>query len=431
MNTTTYAKAFSDGDISLEVLVYESEELLITQKGIVKLSSQILEAGNKNLHTTQCNPGGTNRSGIILKNLGDDYFIFRDMFGKLSRFFRAYVHNTLECKVRVLPNGYAYTHKEIVFTRRRQALLCHNVQRKHPFGPSLPNASKLRRLADLVRLIGNWFQFYLHVPFAKKYNSSVALLTREIAFHHYGHFLKEMLAGYYQLRLAQKKPDFYILPLEMPFHRQVYELLNIDLSRIIPSHTCKLIRARELIIPTLVADYERVEYRSGYSHTNTHILPLFTYTMHRELFSNAFYSAQNIKPYRKIYLARPEGSNRNFINHEEIESVMIEYGFEIVVPDFLDVVDQMRMMSEAEYVVSMHGAGLNNLFFAREHTKVLEIFSQYYHDHGVQFVALAKQCDYHYIIAETPDISMHPQQECAYLYPQVLRSALDTLIGLA
>lgn len=427
MRTTTYQQALYDGEISLEIPVYDSQDVLVSQKGVIDLSSSPAPIGKEN---KQSDKSGVNECAhpINLAAFGDEYFIFRDMFGKVSQFLRAYTHKTIDCKVRILPHAYAYTHQEIVFTKSKKALISYGAQRKHPFGPSLPNSSRLRRIADFIRLIARWMQFYFSVPFARRYNASVALLTKESELRHYGHFVKEMLAGYYQLKLAKKEPDFYILPLEMPFQKQVCELLNIDLSRVIPSHTRKLIHAKELIVPTLIADYEIVEYRK-YMHTNTHILPLFTYTMHKELFYDILAPTQHTKPYRKIYLARPTGSNRNFTNHEEIESVMQQYGFEIVVPDFLSVREQILMMSEVACVVSMHGAGLNNLFFAKEGTKVLEIFSQYYHDRGVQLVALAKQCEYHYIIAETLDTSMHPQQECAYISPDMLHLALDRLLS--
>ncbi|CUU40174.1 glycosyltransferase family 61 protein [Helicobacter typhlonius] len=424
MKTTTYQQALANGEISLEIPVYESQHLFVSQKGIIKLSDSN--------HLTE--GGGEQDENDNLQNFTDEYFIFRDIFGKLSRFFRAYTHHTLECKVRILPYAYAYTHQEIVFTRSKKALIDHTPFRRHPFSPPLSNTSNIKNYIYLIKrtlsyiyLIKQWFSFYTKSLFAKRYNTSVALLTREVANNYY-HFLNETLAEYYQLKLAKKEPDFYILPLEMPFHKQVYQLLNIDIKRIIPSHTRKLIRAKELIIPTLLADYEILEYRK-YTHFDSHILPLFTYTMHKELFHKTLSITHTLKPTRKIFLARPAHSNRNFTNHQEIEKVMREYGFEIIMPDSLSVEEQIHTIREAAYVVSPHGAALENLVFAKEQTKVLEIFPQYYHNRCPQFVALAQKCQYSYLIGDTQDTSMHPQQECIYLSADKLRFALDIFLG--
>ncbi|WP_334091488.1 hypothetical protein [Helicobacter typhlonius] len=38
MKTTTYQQALANGEISLEIPVYESQHLFVSQKGIIKLS---------------------------------------------------------------------------------------------------------------------------------------------------------------------------------------------------------------------------------------------------------------------------------------------------------------------------------------------------------------------------------------------------------
>ena len=110
MKTTTYQQALANGEISLEIPVYESQHLFVSQKGIIKLSdsNHLTEGGGEQLEKDK------------LQKFTLEYFIFRDIFGKLSRFFRAYTHHTLECKVRILPYAYAYTHQEIVFTRSKK-----------------------------------------------------------------------------------------------------------------------------------------------------------------------------------------------------------------------------------------------------------------------------------------------------------------------
>lgn len=106
----------------------------------------------------------------------------------------------------------------------------------------------------------------------------MALLSRQVE-DNYGHFLHEVIAGFHQLKLINLTPDFYILPLNTPFQKQMYDLLGIPLKNIIPSSPNTLIQVRQLIIPTLMADYEFVEYRK-HSHTCTFAQPLFSYFMY-------------------------------------------------------------------------------------------------------------------------------------------------------
>lgn len=73
----------------------------------------------------------------------------------------------------------------------------------------------------------------------------------------------------------------------------------------------------------------------------------------------------------------------------------------------------------------MHGAGLYNVFFSTKDTKIFEIFPQYYHNTSTQYIALARGCKYSYMVGETHDTSMHPQQENVYINPEKLKLALQ------
>ena len=51
------------------------------------------------------------------------------------------------------------------------------------------------------------------------------------------------------------------------------------------------------------------------------------------------------------------------------------------------VEDQIKLVKNAKYIVALHGAGLVNLNFCKEGTKILELFPHYY------------QCAYFYIFS--------------------------------
>ncbi|UZE97550.1 glycosyltransferase family 61 protein [Alkalimarinus alittae] len=76
---------------------------------------------------------------------------------------------------------------------------------------------------------------------------------------------------------------------------------------------------------------------------------------------------------RKIYLKRLGDSRRSLINSDEVESLVQEYGFEIVVPETLSFSDQVRIFSEASIVIGQAGAALANIVFCNPGALVVPI----------------------------------------------------------
>jgi hypothetical protein len=84
--------------------------------------------------------------------------------------------------------------------------------------------------------------------------------------------------------------------------------------------------------------------------------------------------------YKKIYLYRKNNyseqhsvSGRNFNNLHILDEFLLSEGFLVVDPSFLDCKSLSSLLSYAEIVVSIHGAGLANIIFSRSSTNILEI----------------------------------------------------------
>lgn len=78
---------------------------------------------------------------------------------------------------------------------------------------------------------------------------------------------------------------------------------------------------------------------------------------------------------RRIFLSRKSMKWRRLLNEEEISVSLIEFGFEIICLEELDVYSQIRLMQEAEWIVAPNGSALLNLIFAHKDVNVL-ILSQ-------------------------------------------------------
>ena len=79
----------------------------------------------------------------------------------------------------------------------------------------------------------------------------------------------------------------------------------------------------------------------------------------------------NVTPYRKIFITRKGAENRNITNEEQL--LIALKGWETINLNKLSIKEQVKTFAEATHVLSPHGAGLTNLLWCKENTKVIEI----------------------------------------------------------
>ena len=89
---------------------------------------------------------------------------------------------------------------------------------------------------------------------------------------------------------------------------------------------------------------------------------------------------------RKIYIQRKAPFPRSFTNESAVQNFLEAAGYETILLENHSVKEQIRIVSEAEFVVGGHGAGLAFLVFCHPDTKIIEITSNkntetrhYYH----------------------------------------------------
>ena len=76
---------------------------------------------------------------------------------------------------------------------------------------------------------------------------------------------------------------------------------------------------------------------------------------------------------RKIWLSRSNQKRRLIKNEDEIVNFLIKRGYEVIYPDELSIIEQIKIFNNADTIISAHGAALTNLMFANENAKILEI----------------------------------------------------------
>lgn len=114
---------------------------------------------------------------------------------------------------------------------------------------------------------------------------------------------------------------------------------------------------------------------------------------------------------RRLYLSRAGASWRGVENEFEVEQLVARYGFEVVDFSNYSVQEQARMIGAASDVISLHGAALTNLAFARPGTRVLEMFPARWTPLTFTAISLMSGLQYSYLNSEEIGESIYSTEE--------------------
>ena len=79
------------------------------------------------------------------------------------------------------------------------------------------------------------------------------------------------------------------------------------------------------------------------------------------------------KGYKKIYISRSKAARRTIVNEDKLINLLYRYNIEVVYMEELDFFQQRKLMSETNIIISNHGAGLTNMIFMPDNSKVIEL----------------------------------------------------------
>lgn len=100
----------------------------------------------------------------------------------------------------------------------------------------------------------------------------------------------------------------------------------------------------------------------------------------------------------RIFISRKKAAKRKITNQEEVENLMIKYGFSIVVMEDLTFEEQISVTHNAKYIVAQHGAGLTNILFCKGDASILELKPKSFNDReGNCFYELAQAAGLKYL----------------------------------
>jgi len=95
--------------------------------------------------------------------------------------------------------------------------------------------------------------------------------------------------------------------------------------------------------------------------------------LRKKLLKYASENYPNQRNSRKIYVSRAKAKLRKIQNEKELIKILENYSFEIIFSEELSFWEQVKLFQESKYFITPHGAGLVNMLFMPEKSKVMEL----------------------------------------------------------
>jgi capsular polysaccharide biosynthesis protein len=117
----------------------------------------------------------------------------------------------------------------------------------------------------------------------------------------------------------------------------------------------------------------------------------------------------NLPP--KIFITREHAPNRKILNLNELGPILKKFGYTILSMEKIPFEKQLKYVSSANKLVSLHGAGLTHMLWMEEKSTVLEIRSKD-DSHSNCYFSLASDLNlrYHYLLAKKINPKLSTQQ---------------------
>lgn len=139
------------------------------------------------------------------------------------------------------------------------------------------------------------------------------------------------------------------------------------------------IKAKRLVVPSFRREYNIIS-------------PQACRWLRQRMSSNLPAVSSNLAFSPRIYISRPKTTGRHVINEDDVLKLLTPLGFVAYTMEELSVADQVRLFSQAEFIVAPHGAGLTNIIFAQK-LSLIELFGSF---GNPCFFALAQALGFRY-----------------------------------
>ena len=196
-----------------------------------------------------------------------------------------------------------------------------------------------------------------YLPKPSRVSGSAVFLTCQMPYN-YCHWILEALPRLGVYASAGISAVCVYAPTEKNFQKETLRLLGFPTSKII-----RATRNGHVL-------FDRLAVSASRPHCNSHSID-FLY--------NSFASHHEVSQPKKmrVFISRRKRGKRVIMNEYEVLKELQPLGFKQFDLEAMSVSEQIKLFNNAECVVGPHGAGLTNIAFCQEGTKVIEINTPY------------------------------------------------------
>ena len=131
----------------------------------------------------------------------------------------------------------------------------------------------------------------------------------------------------------------------------------------------------------------------------------------------------------KIYIRREDANYRKILNEADLISKLRKLEFEIINPHHFEILEQMKIFSNAELILAPHGSNLSNIIFCRKDTKIIEISPDlnnlYEKNIANRYKDIADNLslEFQTIKADSVDVVKHSELSKKYIHSKILKNS--------
>ena len=131
----------------------------------------------------------------------------------------------------------------------------------------------------------------------------------------------------------------------------------------------------------------------------------------------------------KIYIRRGDANYRKILNEADLISNLRKHDFEIINPQHFEILEQMKIFSNAKVIISPHGSNMSNLIFCKKGTKIIEICPELNNSYEQNIsrryknIAGMLSLEFQKIIADSVETVQHSELSIKYIDSKILKNS--------
>lgn len=131
----------------------------------------------------------------------------------------------------------------------------------------------------------------------------------------------------------------------------------------------------------------------------------------------------------KIYVRRENSNYRKILNEADLIDKFRKNGFKIFNPNHFEIIDQIKIFSKADVIVSPHGSNLSNIIFCKKDTKVYEIGPNFDKSYEInilnryKYLASLTNLKYFKLKADSVEVANHSKIAEKFINKKVLNES--------